>query len=64
MDVKKVAQALCEGHPLPDRHKDHRLTGWTPPVRECHVRPDVLLICRLTDEAVELVRLGSHSDLF
>jgi len=63
-DLGAVLDALVEGEPLEDRHRDHHLVGWSPPARECHVRPDLLLVYRTTDDVLELVRLGSHSDLF
>ncbi len=48
-----------------EKHRDHALNGdWTNH-RECHLKPDQLLIREKPDEAVlRLVRLGSHSDLF
>lgn len=56
---------LVADEPLPVKHRDHALTGnWTDH-RECHVKPDLLLIYRRPDdEALQLVRLGSHSELF
>lgn len=50
---------------LPVKHRDHALTGNWNDHRECHVKPDLLLIYRRPDdEVVQLVRLGSHSELF
>ncbi|MGO8953979.1 MAG: type II toxin-antitoxin system YafQ family toxin [Rhodomicrobium sp.] len=55
---------LAADEPLPWRCHDHALTGdWTDH-RDCHLKPDLLLIYRKPDtETLELVRLGSHSDL-
>jgi mRNA interferase YafQ len=51
--------------PLPDRYSDHQLSGNLGDCRECHIRPDLLLIYRRPDDStLELVRLGSHSELF
>jgi mRNA interferase YafQ len=51
--------------PLPDRYSDHQLSGNLGDCRECHIRPDLLLIYRKPDDStLELVRLGSHSELF
>lgn len=49
---------------LPDKYRDHVLTGdWTDH-RDCHIRPDLVLIYRKPDlGSLELVRLGSHSEL-
>jgi len=49
---------------LPRRHFDHPLSGNWNDHRDCHVRPDLVLIYRKPDsERLELVRLGSHSEL-
>ena len=50
--------------PLPRRAFDHPLTGEWSDHRDCHIRPDLVLIYRKPDDAaLELVRLGSHSEL-
>ncbi len=49
---------------LPRRYFDHQLSGEWNDHRDCHVRPDLILIYRKPDDAnLELVRLGSHSEL-
>lgn len=51
--------------PLDARHRDHDLSGDWAGYRECHVKPDLLLIYRKSDsDALRLARLGSHSELF
>lgn len=59
-----VLDALFADKALPVRNRDHALTGNWVGTRECHIRPDLLLIYQKSDEALTLVRLGSHSDLF
>ncbi|MQT78311.1 type II toxin-antitoxin system YafQ family toxin [Pseudomonas helleri] len=50
--------------PLPEKHRDHALTGNWKDHRDCHIKPDWLLIyCKPDDERLQLVRLGSHSEL-
>lgn len=51
---------------LPQNYKDHLLSGNYKGCRECHIRPDLLLIYRIHEEVLELalVEVGSHSDLF
>ena len=50
--------------PLPTRYVDHPLAGEWKDHRDCHIRPDLILIYRKPDaESLELVRLGSHSEL-
>jgi mRNA interferase YafQ len=54
-----VAQAV-----LHERHRDHALIGNWKGYRECHIEPNWLLIYRIADDELELVRTGSHSELF
>ena len=50
--------------PLPARFRDHPLSGVWHDCRDCHIRPDLVLIYRKPDDdTLELVRLGSHSEL-
>ena len=60
-----ILELLVAEQPLPQSTRDHALSGDWAGYRECHVRPDLLLIYDKpnTDE-LRLVRLGSHSDLF
>jgi len=56
---------LAEDKPLPEKNRDHVLAGEWDDFRECHLKPDLLLIYRKEEgEALQLVRLGSHSELF
>ncbi len=49
---------------LPQRYCDHPLAGEWKDFRDCHIRPDLVLIYRKPDaDSLELVRLGSHSEL-
>ena len=49
---------------LPTRYVDHPLRGEWKDFRDCHVKPDLVLIYRKTgDDTLQLVRLGSHSEL-
>ncbi|MGH6988435.1 MAG: type II toxin-antitoxin system YafQ family toxin [Stellaceae bacterium] len=55
---------LAADLPLPRRYFDHALSGEWQDFRDCHIRPDLILIYRKPDEAtLELVRLGSHGEL-
>ena len=49
---------------LPPENRDHDLTGNYAGHRECHLRPDWLLIYRQSGEELLLYRTGTHSDLF
>ena len=59
-----VVQLLACDQPLEPRHLDHALTGDWKDHRDCHIKPDLVLIYRKPeDEVLQLVRLGSHSEL-
>ena len=55
---------LSRDERLPVRLRDHALTGDLATYRECHIRPDWLLMYKLTPGQLVLVRTGSHSELF
>lgn len=64
--LENVVQLLAEEKPLPEKNRDHALSGDYIGCRECHITPDWLLIyeishCELT---LCLTRTGTHSDLF
>ena len=60
-----VVRLLAADEALPERNRDHALTGDWIGFRECHIRPDLLLIYEKEGQDVlRLVRLGSHSELF
>lgn len=64
-DLLPVLKALVVDQPLEPRHRDHDLTGDWIGHRECHIKPDLLLIYRkVGDDKLILARLGSHSELF
>lgn len=63
-DLMPVVKALAMDQPLAERHRDHPLMGDWKDHRDCHVKPDLVLIYRQPDaETLQLVRLGSHSEL-
>ena len=61
-----IIRALSRGEKLPEKNKDHELTGNWVGHRECHIQPNWLLIYLLEDEilTLTLVDTGTHSDLF
>lgn len=59
-----VAYCLMNGTDLPEKHQDHPLTGNWSGFRECHIKPDLLLIYEKGEQSIQLVRLGTHSELF
>ena len=66
-DFKKlevVLDLLRAGKPLPPSNRDHALKGPWQSYRDCHIAPDWLLIYRARGDVLELVRTGTHADLF
>jgi mRNA interferase YafQ len=62
--LREVLALLVEDRPMPAALRDHPLTGKWKSFRDCHVRPDLVLIYRKPDpDTLELLRLGSHSEL-
>lgn len=62
-DLLTVISALMNGQPLDKRYYDHALSGEWDDHRDCHIKPDLVLIYQKTEIALRLVRLGSHSEL-
>ena len=63
-DFVTIVAALANDQPLPEKYRDHALTGEWKDHRDCHVKPDLVLIYRkLAADVLQLVRLGSHSVL-
>lgn len=63
--LKEVLQLLERDGTLPERFKPHKLVGDYEGFMECHVENDLLLIwLNLEEMTINLVRLGSHSELF
>ena len=55
---------LIINQPLDQKYQDHPLSGQWSDHRDCHVKPDLILIYRKSeDHILQLVRLGSHSEL-
>ncbi len=62
--LRETLEFLLADMPLPARYVDHPLAGEWKDYRDCHIRPDLILIYRKHgDEVLELARLGSHSEL-
>ena len=62
--LKEIILLLIEQKPLPLKCRDHFLLGVSKGRRECHIKPDWLLIYKLTETTIIFERLGTHADLF
>lgn len=60
-----VVNKLANSEKLDEKYHDHALTGNYIGYRECHIKPDWLLIYRINNSELYLFlsRTGSHSDL-
>ena len=67
-ETRSVVLKLQLDLPLEDKYKDHSLEGKYKNFRECHIRPDLLLIYQKTDNnelhILSLLRINSHSNIF
>ena len=64
--LDEVVEKLKRRKQLEPKYRDHKLKGIYDNWRECHVKPDWLLIYRIDNDVLELIlfRFGTHSDLF
>ena len=64
--LKDIIILLAQNKVLEEKHKDHKLTGNFRDLRECHIKPDLLLIYKINDDILELalIQIGNHNSLF
>jgi mRNA interferase YafQ len=62
--LMEIVDLLISGGPIPEKFRDHALTGNWKNWRDCHIEPDWLLIYKPLSDELILGRTGSHSDLF
>ena len=62
--LAEVLKLLVADQTLPEANRDHPLTGPWKDFRDCHVKPDLVLIYQKAPAVLRLARLGSHSELF
>jgi mRNA interferase YafQ len=62
--LERIVDMLRAGQRLPPANRDHPLKGEWQGYRDCHIMNDWVLIYRDADDTIELVRTGTHSDLF
>lgn len=64
IEVGHVITTLQQGKSLAEKYVDHALAGNWSNYRDCHVKPDLVLIYKIASETLKLARIGSHSELF
>lgn len=66
--LEEVITMLAQEQTLPPKYKDHALQDSKEykGMRECHIQPDWLLVYKIFKDTLilQLIRTGSHSDLF
>ena len=63
--LKEVLEMLSNEQPIPADYRPHMLIGQYKGCMECHIQGDFLLVWYDKEhDIIELVRLGSHSELF
>ena len=60
----EIIYNLLNDKELETKYKDHQLKGNLQEFRECHIKPDLLLMYKIDNDVLELVNIGSHSELF
>ncbi|TLD84663.1 type II toxin-antitoxin system YafQ family toxin [Helicobacter trogontum] len=63
-EIEPIIQKLLSQELLESKYKDHKLQGDLKDFRECHIKPDLLLIYQVKQDSLHLVRIGSHNHLF
>jgi len=64
IEVGDVISTLQKGLVLNAKYVDHALIGNWHGFRDCHVKPDLVLIYRIHETYLQLARIGSHNDVF
>ena len=64
VEVGHVIKQIQLGEKLPARYVDHSLSGNWQSYRDCHIKPDLVLIYKVDGTAVKLARVGTHAELF
>ncbi len=55
---------LLNEEELPSESRDHELTGNYKDTKEFHISGDLLVVYRIEESTLELLRIGTHSQLF
>ena len=64
--LNDVVNTLRQGKQLDEKYRDHGLSGNFQGFRECHIKPDWLLVYLIENDilTLTLVDTGSHADIF
>ena len=63
-EFSAVLETLQKDEVLAEKYRDHNMSGDFVGCRNCHIRPDLVLLYEKTEaDKLLLVRLGSHAVL-
>lgn len=64
LEIQKIIQLIANNEPLDTKYQDHLLKHGYAGFRDCHIKPDLVLIYKIVENSVHLTRIGRHQDLF
>jgi len=64
IEVGNVISTLQKSLILDAKYVDHALVGNWYGFRDCHIKPDLVLIYRIHETYLQLARIGTHNDVF
>ena len=62
-ELMHILKLLIKKEPLPSKNRDYGLTGQLKGFRDCHLKPDVILIYKVNKKLLQLLRMAWHSEL-
>jgi mRNA interferase YafQ len=64
VEAGHVIKKLQNSETLPEKYVDHALSRNWKGYRDCHIKPDLILIYKIDKNTLKLARIGSHSEIF
>ena len=64
VEIGHVIKQLQLGQVLPEKYVDHPLSGNWQDYRDCHIKPDLVLIYKIDQDSLKLARIGTHNEVF
>lgn len=63
-EIESIIDKLRNKEKLDEKFNNHKLSGVYKGCYDCHIKPDLVLIYRVDETTLFLIRIGSHSELF
>jgi mRNA interferase YafQ len=64
LEIQKIVQHIANNEPLDPKYKDHALQFDYNGCRDCHIKPNLVLVYKIVENSVFLTRIGRHQDIF